>query len=101
MSIQRESITQYHGRLRGHCPMGVTRWRAIKGLVYVAIMAVVALAGLIENGPFIAISFILAASLVFGIEIKEIQIADYLSIQFKGQLEAEGFAHDPEGSDDD
>jgi hypothetical protein len=83
------------------CPMPVNQWRAIKGLVYVLIMGVVATVAIVEQQVFVPIAFILAAMLIFGIEVKEIQIADYISITFSGGVEGEGVGIKEEDSQED
>lgn len=78
-----ETPQDYARVLEGHLPMPIQRWRAIKGLLYVLIMAGVAFAGIIEGRWAVPIVFIIGAMLIFGIEINEIMIADRLRITFK------------------
>lgn len=63
--------------------MALNHWRALKGLVYVSLMGGVTYAGIINEQLYLPVAFIFAALLMFGIEIREIQIADFLSITFR------------------
>lgn len=78
----------FHNRLHEACrPMSVRRWRAVKGFVYVLLIGAVAVTGILERQIIVPIVFIMAAMLIFGIEVKEIQIADYVSVTFFGAFE--------------
>ena len=70
--------------------MTVRKWRALKGLVYALIITANAMIGVIEGAWIVPVTSILAIMLVFGIEISEIQIADYLSIRFRGDWSMPG-----------
>ena len=64
--------------------MTVRKWRALKGFVYALIITSNAMIGVIEGAWIVPVTSIIAIMLVFGIEISEITIADYLSITFRG-----------------
>lgn len=56
----------------------------VKGVLYSIIMGIPVLVGLVEDGnpDIIVVAYIFAVLLVFGVEIQQIKIGDWLYIKF-------------------
>ena len=63
--------------------MGIKKWRSLKGIFYVLLMGIVTVVGLRESQILIPVVYILAAGLIFGMELKELAIAHKLCVTFK------------------
>lgn len=89
-------LIQHQAELNRRLPMTVERWRALKGMFYVLLMGAVATVGILEARVWVPLTFIIAALLIFGVEVREIQIADVLSMQFNGRYKQSDDSDDQE-----
>jgi len=65
--------------------MTLTRWKAIKSLIYAGLFAVVAFLAITNDADptTMGAMTILAMLIVFGMEVSEIQIANILTVTFR------------------
>ena len=78
--------------------MSMRQWRALKGIFYVLIMASVSIVAIVEQQVFVPVVFLVAAMLIFGIELSEVQIAEFLTISFMEEREQD--TKNPKKNDD-
>jgi len=80
------AVSQQFCRVEGHIGMDITTTKLIRGTLFTLVMGVVTIYGIDQTSgfiPVIVVSYILAALLVFGIDIERISLGDRFEIIFE------------------
>lgn len=82
-SMSHASVAHYYDHRNQFCMMKPRTLTIIKGILFSIIMGFVVTVSIVENsGQMTVIAFIIAVLLVFGIEVNEIRVGNWLMINF-------------------
>lgn len=97
-----QSLEHHHAELEANCPMSdVKRWRTVKAMVFALLIFAYGFVSMqFEADP--TVTFAIGAALIlvmWGAEVKEIEIASWFSMVFKNGTQADGRHNDKKGDE--
>lgn len=78
-------LVDYQNHLSSVCPMSLKRWRTLKALFFSSLLAVVAALSILHNADATVIGAVALVGIIltFGLELKEVDVANLLTVTFK------------------